>query len=126
MLLSCVTIAAALAAQAHVMLAAEGLTTASPSRFGRDAPALMLWDRTPPSPGSVCIPLQWWGLIHGSTGDVSSILSKEGDLQLVLKFRVCLSPFWGFWTGLIPQAANPAAHWVVLQSWALHSPVPSF
>lgn len=71
-------------------------------------------------------PQQWWGLVHGSTGGVSLTLSKQGDLQLFLKSCVCLSPFWGFWTGLIPQAANPAAHWVVLQSWALHSSVPSF
>lgn len=66
--MSCVTIAAALAVQAHVMLAAKGLTTCLTPRCGRDVPALMPWDRTSPSPGSVCIPLLWRGLSMAALG----------------------------------------------------------
>lgn len=89
--ISCVTIAAALALQLHIMPAATGLTACLILCFGRDVPALVPWDRTPPSPSSVCIPLQWWDLEHGSTGDVSLTLSKQRDLQLFLKSCVCLT-----------------------------------
>lgn len=55
------------------------------------------------------------------------MVSKQGDVQPFLKSRVCLSPFWGFWNGLIiPRVANPAACSVVLLFWALHPPVSTF
>lgn len=99
--MSCVTIAAALAAQVHVTLAARGLTTCLTPRVGSHLPALMPWDRTPPSPGSIWIPLQCWGFVH--SWRCFSDYFQAGRFAAVPQILCLLEPF----LGILDRANTP-------------------